>query len=738
MTKKNYEELVSQALKYSSAYYQNNQSLISDKEFDLLIKELQAIEEAHPDWKRADSPTTRPGSDLTGKFKTIKHNREMLSLENTYNYEELEKWVKKMQVSGASRFILEPKYDGNSFAARYVKGKLVQALTRGDGVIGEDITQNCLLIKDLNHISSKFTGEIRGELIMTNTEFKRLNHDGRYANPRNLASGTIKLLDPKEFQKRELIAYVYWLEDDTVATHQGSLKIIKDHGFRVGPFYLAQSIKEVWKTIEDIEILKKTNQLDIDLDGAVLKVDDKALWPNIGSTSKFPQWARAYKYEPENATTKVLDIEFWVGHAGKITPVAIMEPVFLSGTKVSKASLSNYNYINEKDIRIGDQVKVKKAAEIIPQVMYPIKELRTGKEVKVKFPTQCPTCGSPLSKWNEDHADIFCKNESCPSQVVGTIAKYCAVMELDGFGDKIVERLYEEKVLTKIADLYTLKNHYDKLITLDRLGKKVVDKLLDKVESSKTMPLQKFLEAISIKNAGQGTAKRLLRYYNHLDQIMNASYEDLLKIEDIGDVVARNIVDYFKQNRSFIEALRGHGVNFKGDDLMVTSSSSEGPLSGMTICMAGTLSKPRKEFESLIIQAGGQLTEDVTKNTNILVTNEPNSGSSKLKNAMKYQTKIVNEAALMILMKGIKPMEKTTTSASVKGLKICITGALSKPRKDYEKAILAAGGELAEDVTKNTNILVTNDPNAGSSKLKNAAKHGTKVISEADLTKLLG
>jgi DNA ligase (NAD+) len=413
-----------------------------------------------------------------------------------------------------------------------------------------------------------------------------------------------------------------------------------------------------------------------------------------------------------------------------------MEPVFLSGTKVSKASLSNHNYINEKDIRIGDQVKVKKAAEIIPQVMYPIKELRTGNEVKVKFPTQCPTCGSPLSKWNEDHADIFCKNESCPSQVVGTIAKYCAVMEMDGFGDKIVERLYEEKVLTKIADLYTLKNHYDKLITLDRLGKKVVDKLLDKVESSKTMPLQKFLEAISIKNAGQGTAKRLLRYYNHLDQIMKATYEDLLKIEDIGDVVARNIVDYFKQNRSFIEALRGHGVNFKGDDSM--EASSEGPLSGMNICMTGTLSKPRKEFESLIIQAGGQLTEDVTKNTNILVTNEPNSGSSKLKNALKYQTKIVNEATLMTLMKGIKPMGKTTTSASVKGLKICITGALSKPRKEYEKAILAAGGELAEDVTKNTNILVTNDPNAGSSKLKNAAKHGTKVISEADLTKLLG
>lgn len=734
MTKETYDTLVDQALRYSDAYYKNNQSLISDKEFDLLIKQLQEIEEEYPQWKREDSPTTRPGSDLTGQFKTVKHNREMLSLENTYNFEEVEKWVGKMLKAGVTEFILEPKYDGNSFAARYVRGKLVQALTRGDGVVGEDITTNCLLIKDLNQIASDFTGEIRGELIMTNTEFDRLNKDNRYANPRNLASGTIKLLDADEFRKRELTAYVYWLEDDSISTHQASLDFIKEKGFRVGPSYVCQTLEEVWNTIQTIEDLKKSNVLDIDLDGAVLKVNDKRLWSKIGSTSKFPQWARAYKYEPEHATTKVLNIEFWVGHAGKITPVAIMEPVFLSGTRVSKASLSNFNYIEEKDIRIGDHVKVKKAAEIIPQVMYPIKELRNGQERIVVFPTTCPTCGSPLSKWNEDHADIFCKNEACPSQVVGTIAKYCSVMEMDGFGDKIVERLYEEKLLLSIADLYTLKDHYETLTKLERLGKKVVDKLLQRVEASKSMPLQKLLEAISIKNAGQGTAKRLLRYYNHLDQIMSASYEDLIKIEDIGEIVAKNIVDYFQQNRAFIEKLRLHGVNFGSHQPTKPESSTKGLLLGKKICITGVLSKPRKEFESLIIQAGGELTDDVTKNTDLLVTNDPNSGSSKLKNAAKYQITIVNEETLMGLLKG---NENMATNNGVKGLKICITGALSKPRKEYEKAIIAAGGELADDVTKNTNILVTNDPNAGSSKLKNAAKHGTKVISEEELNTLL-
>jgi DNA ligase (NAD+) len=647
MNKQYYDALIDKLIAYSNAYYQHHQSLISDKEFDLLLKEAQAIELEHPDWMRSDSPTFKVGSDLTQTFKTVKHQRQMLSLENTYNYEEVQKWVVKMQQSGATSFVVEPKYDGNSFAARYVNGKLVQGLTRGDGVVGEDITQNCLLIPNLNNISKNFTGEIRGEIIMTNSEFERLNVNGQYANPRNLVSGTIKLLDQEEFKKRNLIAYVYWLEDDTIQTHEASLQRIQEAGFHVGPHVVCHSIDEVWKVISDIETMKKENTLDIDLDGAVLKVDDKTLWPTIGSTSKFPQWARAYKYEPENALTRILSIEFWVGLTGKITPVAIMEPVLISGSTVSKASLSNFEYIQEKDIRIGDQVKIRKAAEIIPQVMYPIKEVRTGHENIVIQPTLCPSCGSVLGKWNEDHTDIYCKNDQCPSQVVGIITKYCSVLEMDGFGEKIVQRLYEEKLLTSISDLYQLKHHYERLIQLDRLGQKIVDKLLDKVEQSKNKPLHKVLEALSIRDAGQVTARKIADHFKSIEAVMSATFEELQRIEDVGEVVANSVVEYFKTHRPFIKQLQAYGVSMKSE---VKTSVNQGPLMGLKICITGSLSRARKEYEDLIVQAGGTPVDDVSKTTSILVTNDPNAGSSKLKNATKFGTKVISEAELVILL----------------------------------------------------------------------------------------
>jgi DNA ligase (NAD+) len=644
MDKQYYNTLIDKLIAFSNAYYQQNQSLISDKEFDLLIKEVQAIEALHPEWRRADSPTLKPGSDLTGSFKTIQHTRQMLSLENTYNFEEVQKWVIKMQGIGAMRFVVEPKYDGNSFAARYVKGKLVQALTRGDGLVGEDITKNCLLIKDLNQALPSFTGEIRGEIFMTNSEFKRINHEGQYANPRNLASGTIKLLDASIFKQRTLNAFVYWLEDETMTSHSESLQRIQQAGFPVGPYFMCSSMDDIWNTIQQIETMKINTTLDLELDGAVLKVDDKTLWPTIGSTSKFPQWARAYKYEPENALTRILSIEFWVGLTGKITPVAIMEPVLISGSTVSKASLSNFEYIQEKDIRIGDQVKVRKAAEIIPQVMYPIKEVRTGHENIVIQPTLCPSCGSVLGKWNEDHTDIYCKNDQCPSQVVGIITKYCSVLEMDGFGEKIVQRLYEEKLLTSISDLYHLKHHYERLIQLDRMGQKIVDKLLDKVEQSKTKPLHKVLEALSIRDAGQVTARKIADHFKSIEAIMNATFEELQRIEDVGEVVANSVVEYFKTHRPFIKQLQAYGVSMKAD---IKTNSKNGPLVGLKICITGSLSRPRKEYEDLIVQAGGTPVDDVSKTTSMLVTNDPNAGSSKLKNAMKFGTKVISEVELM-------------------------------------------------------------------------------------------
>jgi DNA ligase (NAD+) len=482
---------------------------------------------------------------------------------------------------------------------------------------------------------------------MTNSEFKRINHEGQYANPRNLASGTIKLLDPSIFKQRTLNAFVYWLEDETMTSHSESLQRIQQAGFPVGPYFMCSSMDDIWNTIQQIETMKINTTLDLELDGAVLKVDDKTLWPTIGSTSKFPQWARAYKYEPENTLTRIRAIEFWVGVTGKITPVAIMDPVFLSGSTVSKASLSNFEYIQEKDIRIGDQVKIRKAAEIIPQVMYSIKEVRTGEEGIVVPPTHCPSCGQVLGKWNELHTDIYCQNDQCPSQVVGVITKYCSVLDMEGFGEKIVQRLYEEKLLTSIPQLYELKNHYDRLIQLDRLGKKIVDKLLDKVEQSKTKPLHKILEALSIREAGQVTAKKIADHFQSIDAIMQAKVEDFLRIEDVGDIVASSVVSYFQTHSILIQELRAHDVSMLP---AVKSTPSKGPLSGLKICITGTLSRPRKEYETLIVQAGGTPVDDVSKTTNILVTNDPNAGSSKLKNAVKFSVRIISEVELKNLL----------------------------------------------------------------------------------------
>lgn len=647
MTKKEYDALIDQLIRYSDAYYKRNQSLINDQTFDQLMKQAQAIEAEHPEWKRADSPTSRPGSDITGTFQTIKHTRPMLSLENTYSLEDVAKWYQKMSAFGAGEIILEPKYDGNSFAARYVRGQLVQALTRGDGVVGEDITQNARLIDDLNHIDPSFTGEIRGEIIMTLEEFKRLNQDGRFANPRNLVSGTIKLLDPTAFKQRRLIAYAYWLEDNAFTTHEASLIHLQKMNFRVGPHIVCRSMNDIEKAIASIEELKKKGALNVDLDGAVLKVNQRTLWSKIGSTSKFPQWARAFKYEPESAITTLLDVEFWVGLGGKITPVAHLEPVQISGTTVSKASLSNFEYIRAKDIRIGDKVSVKKAAEIIPYINYPVKDMRTGNERTIALPDRCPSCHQPLSKWNVDHVDTYCKNEACPAQVQGILVKFGSVMDIEGLGEKLVERLYQAQLLKAIPDIYTLKDHYQTLLQMERLGEKSIDKLLENIERSKAMPLEKVIEALSIKNAGISTAKKLMKRFHSIDALLGATRDELLKVEDIGDIVAESLIQYFQKNRSMIERLRSLGVAMKREEKAQNALS---PLAGQIICITGELSRPRKEYEQQIETLGGTFVDDVTKSTTILVTNDPNAGSNKLKKAQKFGTKIMSEKDLVALL----------------------------------------------------------------------------------------
>jgi DNA ligase (NAD+) len=648
MKREEYDKLIDDLKKYSDYYYKNNKSLISDKEFDFMIKLAETTEKENPDWIRKDSPTQKVGSDLKG-VKIQKHNRPMLSLENTYSKEEVKDWYDKMHSFGAKSFVVEPKYDGVSFAARYVKGKLIQGLTRGDGEVGEDITQNLKLIPNLNNISEEFTGEVRGEIMITNTEFKRLNEEGKYANPRNLASGSLKLLDPEEFKKRNLTSFVYWLEDAKVEKHSDSLDLLKKYGFQQATYYLTFTFENVWEAIEEILKMKKSGKLDVDLDGAVMKVERMEFWKKIGGTSKFPHWAKAFKYDPETAITTVKDVEFWVGHAGKITPVAILEPVELSGSTVQKASLNNKTYLEEMDIQIGDSVNIKKAAEIIPYINYVIKENREGEtRTPVSFPTHCPSCNSELKKYNDEHADYYCMNESCKARVVGTIVKYCNTMEIDGFGEIVVGKMYDAGVLKSIEDVYDLQQKRLAISNISRMSVHTALKLEENVEKSKNQSFEKFLAAISMKNAGKGTAKRLLKKFNNIDEIIRATKEDLMEVEDIGEVVAQNIVDFFNENKEFIAKLKKHGVNMEKEK--TESTPVLNLLNGKSFCITGALSRVRSEIEQMIEQLGGTNVSGVTKKTNYLVTNDQTTPTSKLTKAKELGVKIISEMELVDML----------------------------------------------------------------------------------------
>jgi DNA ligase (NAD+) len=649
MNQEIYNKIIDELKEHSHRYYVLNIPTISDKDFDFLLKQAEAIELAHPEWKRNDSPTTKPGSDIQGA-NTLNHKRPMLSLENTYNFEEVRTWYDKMTALGVTEYVIEPKYDGLSFSAKFKDGELVQGLTRGDGAKGEDITRNLQEMYNygaFGEVSKTFSGEIRGEVLMSKEEFKRLNADGKYANPRNLASGTLKLLDVEEFKKRKLMAFAYWLEDfDFIDKHTDKLEAMRKAGLKTAQYFTADSYEKLIEKINIFDEFRKNS--DVDTDGCVLKVNNTKLWNKIGGTSKYPHWAKAYKYDPETAVTRVKNIEFWVGHAGKITPVAILEPVELSGSTVQKATLNNRTYMEQLDIQIGDYVNIKKAAEIIPFINHVIKNLREGQtRTTVSFPTHCPSCGTELKKYNDEHADSYCMNTSCKARVIGTIVKYTSTMEIDGFAEIIVEKLYDAKLLCSVEDLYTLKDKKEQMINLDRMGTKLVDKLVDNIEGSKNQSFEKFLAAISIKNAGKGTSKRLLKKFNNIDELMKATKQDLVQVEDIGDIVAQNIIDFFNENKGFIETLRLHGVNMKKEK---TESETLNLLNGKAFCITGALSRVRSEIEQMIEALGGKNVSGVSKNTDYLVTNDQVTQTSKLTKAKELGVKIISEMELIEML----------------------------------------------------------------------------------------
>lgn len=648
MDRETYNQLINDLIRFSDSYYKNNISLISDEQFDMMLKQAEQIEKEHPDWLRLDSPTLTPGSDITSLDKSNVHEHPMLSLENTYNEEDVTKWYLKMEeVAGNNpEVIVEYKFDGNSASIHFSHGRVIKALTRGNGLVGEDITINIKTMSDCMHINSTFSGEVRGEIIMSKEEFNRLNVDGKYANARNLASGTIKLLDVEEFKKRNLWFYAYWLEGSKNRKHSQDLEMLKELGFRTAKYYICKNLDELLKAINEIGEIKK--KLPIEIDGAVMKLNEKRYWEELGSTAKFPRYAKAYKYHQEVAETEVLSIDFQVGRSGKITPVATLNPVFIDGSTVSRATLNNVEFLKQIDVRENDTVYIQKAAAIIPQIIGVNLNKRSEHSSLVKIPTTCPECGAELVKM-PDRVDLFCPNSSCPGRIIDKISYYTHILEIDGFGDEIIERLHYLKYLNSIIDLYHLKEKRNELILLDRFGEKSIDKLLKNIEDSKQAPAEKLLAALGIKGIGTKIAKIIMKKHQTIDDIRNLTIDELSLIDGIGKIKAQDVKNELEseETTSLINQLKELGVNMKSTQNQTQSNAN---IEGKSFCITGALSMPRKEYEMLIEKNGGKNLSSVTSKTSYLVTNDKTSGSNKNKKAQELGVTIIDEKELRELL----------------------------------------------------------------------------------------
>lgn len=643
-----YKELKNLLIKANDAYYKNDNPILSDYDFDIKLKELEKMEKDQG-FADDDSPTKKPGSDLSSNIGT-RHKRPMLSLENTYNAEEVHDWYLKMKEFTRNDPVVacEFKYDGNSAAIHFKNGKVVKALTRGDGLVGEDITKNISMLSDLKNVSKDFSGEVRGELIITKEGFAELNKDGKYQNARNLCAGTLKLLKDSEFKAREkyIHFYAYWNEEDPTGHHNTNIKYLSSMGFRTSfeNMVICKSYDELISAINNIEKLKPT--LEIDIDGAVMKLNDTKYWNEIGSTAKFPRWAKAYKYKQESVKTIVKNITFEVGRTGKITPLAWFEPVFLDGSTIQKATLNNKDFYEAMDVAIGDTVCVQKAAAIIPQI---IDVERSSNRKVIPFPDVCPCCGSKLSKHNDEHADVFCDNEKCSARIVDKIVNYTHILEIDGFAEIIVERLHSAGLLNSISDLYKLKNHKDEIAKLDRMSIGIAEKLCTNIENAKNAEVWKLLAALGIPNVGPKTAKTLIKKFKSIEGVANATHISLESTDDIAEITANGIYSWFRDKDNIELVLNVTTSGQKTFETEVDKSSNS--LDGKTFCITGALSKPRKEFEKMIEAAGGKIVSGVSSKTNFLITNDTTSGSSKNIKAKELNIPILNENDLMKLLR---------------------------------------------------------------------------------------
>lgn len=646
--------------KYNYEYYVLDNPSVSDAEYDRLMQELIMLEEKYPELRSPLSPTQRVGGKVMDEFPKITHKRTMLSLANAFNEDDLNDFDRKVRdvlKVDKIRYVAELKIDGLGMSLAYNK-KLLYAATRGDGTEGEDVTSNILTIKSVpTHIDLEGDFEIRGEVFMPKKSFEKLNKEKEalgeplFANARNAAAGSVRQLNSAIAASRGLDAFWYYVvnaKDFNLRYHSEALDFADKLGFKTNKERrVCNGIDEVIKYVN--EYTQKRYSLGYDIDGIVIKVDDMSLYDKLGYTAKTPRWAIAYKFPPEEVVTRLLDIIYTVGRTGKITPNAVLEPVRVAGSIVQRATLHNEDFIIDKGLVVGDYVVLRKAGDIIPEVVRPVVERRTGLEIPFEMITNCPECGSPLIRKDAMH---YCLNPMCPARQIEGIIHFSSrdAMDIEGMGEKVCEQFFNQEFFKNIVEIYSLFEHRDEIIALDGWKEKSIDNLLNAIEKSKTNSLERLLFGLGIKEVGAKMAKTLSKIYGDLDSLMNVSEEELIEINDVGPVVAKSITSYFKDehNREIIEGLRKAGLNFKY--LGTTTKAANSYFSGKTCVLTGTLSSMgRKEATEILENLGAKVTGSVSKSTDVVIAGV--EAGSKLDKAHALGITVIDESEFLALIK---------------------------------------------------------------------------------------
>ena len=660
--KKRIEELTEKTSYYAKKYYDEDKPEISDFEYDMLMLELRNLEERYPEFIRKESYTRHVGGTVKSGFNKVEHEVPLLSMQDIFNLEEIDEYVNKIKKQAKENdienqnFVVETKIDGLTASLEYKDGIFVRGSTRGNGLVGEDVTENLKTIKNIpNELSEKVNITVRGEVFISSKDFEKMNQEREengeetFANARNAAAGSLRQLDSNITKKRPLDIYVYniqKIEGKEISSHYEALKYLEKLGFNVNPIKkFCTSAEEVNEAIRKIG--EERDNLTFGIDGAVVKVDDLKFREILGTTAKNPRWQIAYKYPPEQKKTKLIDIVCNVGRTGVITPLAILEPVQVAGSIISKTTLHNEDFIKEKDIKIGDTVVIQKAGDVIPEVVKVIKEERHGQEKEFKMPDKCPVCGAKTAR-EEGEAAVRCTGIECPAKLYRNLVHFVSreAMNIDGLGENIIDQLMDKKLISNIADIYNLT--FEDIASLKKNGTKFATNLVNAIENSKQNDLYRLITALGIMHIGGKASKVLAKKFKNIDNLANASLEELSEIDDIGPIMAQSIVDFFaqEQTKDLIEKLKSAGVNTEAKDTEETDNRFE----GKTFVLTGSLENfTREEAANIIEKFGGKVSGSVSKKTSYLLAGE--DAGSKLTKAQALGTSILTESEFSEMIK---------------------------------------------------------------------------------------